>query len=259
MSDSLLSLQDVSTGYGSKIVVSGVSFQVQAGEFCALLGLNGSGKTTLLKSICGLLPLFSGSCRAGGVDCTQLTEYKRARHISYIPQRHSKLLGVSVLDAVMMGHYSKLRALEYPTREDRQAAHDALEKMGLGHRAGEDFSRLSEGQKQMVILARTLIQSTPVMLMDEPDSALDFLNRRKMLGVVRGLIHSEGKAGLVTLHEPGLAIEYCDYLVLIHGGKVIADLRLATARPAEIEECLSQIYGKITVLEHGGKYVVLSG
>ena len=79
-----------------------------------------------------------------------------------------------------------------------------------------------------------------------------------MLGVVRSLIHSENKAGLVTLHDPSLAIEYCDYLVLIRDGKVIADLRADSVCPSEIKVCLSQIYGEITVLEHEDRYVVLS-
>ena len=258
MSSPLLSLQNVSAGYGEKTVVNGVSLAVRPGEFCALLGLNGSGKTTLLKAICGLLPVKSGSCLVGGTDLTGLNEYRRARHISYIPQRHSKLLGVRVLDAVMMGLYSRLHALEFPTAQDRQAANLALEKTGMAHLAAEDFSRLSEGQKQMVILARTLVQNTPVMLMDEPDSALDFLNRRKMLEEVRQLIHREGKAGLVSLHDPSLALEYCDHIVLIHGGQVISDLHLSRACHLEIETCLSQIYGGITLLKHEDRYVVLS-
>ena len=253
----MLAIENISAGYGAKTIIGGVSFTVYAGEFCALLGLNGSGKTTLLKALCGLLPLRSGSYTVNGADCVRLGEKARARHISYIPQRHSKLLGVRVLDAVMMGLYSKLGALEFPTPSDRQTAQSALEKIGMAHLAREDFSRLSEGQKQMVILARTLVQDTPVMLMDEPDSALDFINRRKMLSTVRGLIHTEGKAGLVTLHDPGLALEYCDHLVLIHDGGVIADLHLVDMGREAIAACLSRIYGNITLFEHGGRYVVL--
>lgn len=259
MSGFLLSLQNISTGYGAKTVVSNVSFEVKAGEFCALLGLNGSGKTTLLKTICGLIPIKSGICMAGGMDLTALGEYKRARYISYIPQRHSKMLGVSVLDAVMMGFYSHLGPLEFPTARDRQKAMETLEKTGMSHLAEEDFSRLSEGQKQMVILARTLGQDTPVMLMDEPDSALDFLNRHRMLEEVRHLIKSEGKVGLVTLHDPNLALEYCDHLVLIHDGKVVSDLYLSGASHREIRTCLSQIYGSHTLIKHEYRYIVLSG
>ena len=252
-----LSVKNVSAGYGNKIVVKDVSFEIPPGRFCVLLGLNGSGKTTLLKAILGLIPIKSGSYFVDDIDCTKLSEYKRARHISYIPQRHSKLLGVSVMDAVMMGFYSALGPLEFPTAKNRQAAVDALEKTGLGHLANEDFSRLSEGQKQMVILTRTLVQNTPVMLMDEPDGALDFINRRRMLSEVKKQIHTEKKAGLVTLHDPGLAIRYCDHLFLFNDGKIVDELDLSRANLRDIEKCLSQIYGDISIIEHEKKYLVV--
>jgi len=252
-----LSFRSVSAGYGTKAIVRDVSLDIPGGKFCALLGLNGSGKTTLLKAALGLLPLKSGSCLVDGVDCSKLSEYQRARYISYIPQRHSKLTGVSVLDAVMMGFYSTLGPLEFPTALNRRAARDALGRTGLGHLEDKDFSRLSEGQKQMVILARTLVQNTPVMLMDEPDSALDFINRRRMLSEVGALIHKGDKAGLVTLHDPGLALNYCDQLFLIDKGEIVADLDISIAERSEVEACLAKIYGDISVLEHGGRYVVL--
>jgi len=254
----LLSLKEVSVGYGGKAVVSDVSLDISAGEFCALLGLNGSGKTTLLKGICGLLPLTGGRCLSGGLDCTGLNEKERARHFSYIPQRFSKLISVTVADAVMMGLNAKLGVLEFPSTADKASALAAMEKMEIPHLAGEDFSRLSEGQKQLVILARALAQNAPVMLMDEPDSALDFLNKHKTLARIRKLIHDEGKAGLVTLHDPNLALSYCDRLVLLHGGKVESEISLAEATKDDLQSCLSAIYGNITLLEHEGKHIVLS-
>jgi len=202
----LLSLQNITAGYGGKAVINDICFDVCASEFCALLGLNGSGKTTLLKTICGLLPAISGKIIVSGEDCTELGEHKRSRHMSYILQRHSKLIGVTVMDAVLMGLNPNLGLFNYPTATDKARAEETLEKFGIAHLAGKDFSKLSEGQKQIVILTRTLIQDTPVMLMDEPDSALDFSNRHKTLKRIRKLIHSEKKAGLVTLHDPNLAL-----------------------------------------------------
>ena len=251
----LLSLRDISVGYGGAHIVRGVSFDVFAGEFCALLGLNGSGKTTLLKGICGLLPLGGGTCFAGGQDCSSLSERERARQISYIPQRFSKLIGVTVLDVVMMGLNAKLGMLESPSAADKASALAALVKMDAPHLAGEDFSRLSEGQKQLVILARALVQNSPVMLMDEPDSALDFPNKHKALAKIRRLIRDEGKTGLVTLHDPNLALNYCDRLILLHDGHLASDLRLTGASRDEVETCLSGIYEGIELLEHEGRYM----
>ena len=257
--NSMLAVKNISAGYGSRIVVKNISIDIPMGKFCALLGLNGSGKTTLIKAILGLIPIKTGSCFINGTDCTHMSEYKRARYISYIPQRHSKLLGVSVIDAVMMGYYSALGPLEYPSDIQKQAALGSLQNVGLAHFADEDFSRLSEGQKQMVILARTLIQNTPIMLMDEPDGALDFLNRHYMLSEVRSLIHKNNIAGLVTLHDPGLALKYCDHLFLIANGKIRGDLDISDISGVEknmVEDCLSLIYNDITVFDRNGKYFV---
>jgi len=253
----LLSVRNLSAGYRNKIIVQDISFDVYAGEFCALLGLNGSGKTTLLKAICGLLPIESGSCAAGGQDCTGLGEKKRAQLISYIPQRCSKMIGVTVTDAVLMGLNPSLSLLEFPSPQDARQALAALDKIGGAHLAEKIFSELSEGQKQMVILARSLVQNTPVALMDEPDSSLDFLNRHRALDRIRGLLHSEGKAGILAVHDPNLALSYCDRLILIHGGKIISDIRLSTADADTIKTSLSAIYGNITLIKHNEKYIVI--
>ena len=253
----MLSLKGISVGYGGKTVVSDIAFDVSPGEFCALLGLNGSGKTTLLKAVCGLLPMTSGQCLVDGADVALLKEHSRAKYISYLPQRLSTLRGVSVLDTVMMGFNASFGALEFPSAKDRDTALNTLEMAGIGHLAYQDFSKLSEGQKQMAALARTLVQNTPVMLMDEPDSALDFLNRHKLMGKFRSLIHGGRKAALITLHDPNLALNYCDRIVLISGGKKVSDLFLHGAAPADIRTSISLIYGDITLLEHGGNYTVV--
>jgi iron complex transport system ATP-binding protein len=129
--------------------------------------------------------------------------------------------------------------------------------MGFAELADKDFARLSEGQKQMVILSRTLVQDTPAMLMDEPDSALDFLNRHRVLAKIRDLIHSEGKAGLITLHDPNFALAYCDRLILLQNGSVAGELKVETASKEAVRNCLSVVYGNITILEHDGHYVML--
>jgi len=253
----MLRLEAVTAGYGRKEIVRNIHLVIGEGELCALLGLNGSGKTTLIKAICGLIPMESGRCLVKGQDCTRVHERKRARFISYIPQRHSKMQGVTVLDAVQMGYNPHLALLESPTALQRRQAGELLERLGLDALAGQDFAHLSEGQKQMVILARTLAQDAPVMLMDEPDSALDFLNRNQILGRIRELIHRENKAGLITLHDPNLALGYCDRLILLKGGTIAGQLEPARATKEEIRRCLSKIYGDIAVLEHRGEYIML--
>lgn len=230
----LLSLTNITAGYGGRKIVRDISLEIGKGEFCALLGLNGSGKTTLLKAICGLIPSQTGSCFVDGLNCTRFHEDKRARYISYIPQRHSKMQGVTVCDVVLMGCNPHLGLLGSPTREDKEQAESIISKMGLSDLIGWDFARLSEGQKQLVILTRTLVQNAHVMLMDEPDSALDFLNRHMVLTKIREIIRREGKAGLITLHDPNSALAYCDRIILIKNGEVAGQLEPAKAFKNEI-------------------------
>ena len=253
---SLLSLQNISAGYGENIIVRDVSADIPGGCLCALLGLNGSGKTTLIKAVCGLLPISGGRCFVGELDCTKLHEHKRARYISYIPQRHSKLVGVTVKDVAAMGLNPGLGLFEFPSKEDMGYVLETLEKMNILHLADSIFSELSEGQKQLVILARTLVQNCPIMLLDEPDSALDFINRHKMLSKIRDLVKLKNKAGLVALHDPNLALKYCDRLLIFKDGVIAADINVPGAGSEEIRASLGLIYGDIGVFELGGELMV---
>ena len=251
----LLSLRNISAGYGGKTIVKDVSLDIPAGEFCAILGLNGSGKTTLIKAISGLLPISTGSCFVCDDDCTKLSEYKRARYMSYIPQRHSKLIGVNVEDAVLMGLNPKLRFFEFPTAQDKELVDNALRKLDIRELKNEVFSELSEGQKQLVILARVLVQNAAVLLMDEPDAALDFNNRHSMLAKIRTLIKSEKKAGLVALHDPNLALSYCDRILLFADGEIVDDINITKVTAQKIRECLETVYKGIAVYEINGTYI----
>lgn len=245
----LFELDGVSVSYGKEEIVHGVSLQVQPGEFAALLGLNGSGKTTILHAACGLLPM-RGQCRVNGTDCTRLNEKARARLLSFIPQNSTLPSGRTVLEVVLMGFNARLRLLESPSREQEAAALDALRRLGIDGFAARDFGQLSYGQKQMVILARCMVQDAPVMLMDEPDSALDFVNRHMVLEKIRDLIHREHKAGLITLHDPNFAMAYCDRLILLKDGRVCGEVDMNSADADTVQKALSVIYGDICLLPY---------
>lgn len=257
--NSLLRVKHLSGGYQKKTIVHEVNFAIHRGEFCALLGLNGCGKSTLLKSICGLLPVHAGSCLVLDTDCTHMHEQQRAQQLAYIPQRGSLIAGKSVLEVVLMGFNARLRLLESPGAVHRRKARDTLAILGMEALADRDYDTLSEGQKQLVILARALVQDTPVMLMDEPDSALDFVNRNMVLSKIRETIHSQGRAGLITLHDPNFALAYCDRLLLMVQGRIVRELFLADAKREEVEAALTCVYGDIHVLEYEHGFVMVRG
>ncbi len=248
----LFALDAMRVCYGSREIIHGVSLHIEAGEFCALLGLNGSGKTTLLHAACGLLPM-RGRCFAGGQDCTGMHEKKRARLLSFIPQVCGLSGGKTALEVVMMGFNARLGLLESPSPAQRALALLALEKLGCAALAQTDFGALSQGQRQLVILARCIVQDTPVMLMDEPDSALDFLNRHRVLEKIRELLHAQNRAGLITLHDPNFAMTYCDRLFLLKDGALAGELDMHTADAAQLQEKLSRVYGDVALFptRHG--------
>ena len=251
----LLKVENVRCGYQHKEIVHNASLSVAPGEFCALLGLNGCGKTTLMKAVCGLLPVHQGKCLVDGVDCTRYNERQRALKMSYIPQRGSMISGKTVLEVVLMGFNARLHLLDSPGKIHREKAMEALARLGMDHLASRDYATLSEGQKQIIILARTMVQDTPVMLMDEPDSALDFVNRNLVLGKIREVLHGQNRAGLITLHDPNFALAYCDSVILMQDGKIIQRLTLKDATRDEIQDALAKIYGPIQILEYDHGYV----
>ena len=153
---SFFRVDSVTAGYGKNNVIENISFRVEQGSMAGLLGANGSGKTTLLKSVCGILP-HSGTCSLEGTVLESLSTRQIARSVSYIPQRSGISIDISALDVVLMGFNPRLGLLEHPTAAMEEAAREALAQVGLGGREQTNYLHLSEGQKQLCILARTLV------------------------------------------------------------------------------------------------------
>lgn len=243
---SILEVRQLTAGYGGKKVLQGVSFSLMPGELVGILGENGSGKTTLLKSICGIVP-HGGSCLVGGADSRSLSPRALARQVSYIPQQSGISIDLSALDVVLMGFNPRLGLLEYPSQDMKQQARRALREVGLAGREEENYQTLSQGQKQLCMLARTLVSQARLLLLDEPESALDFGGRYRMLGQLRRCLGTDSGA-LVTLHDPQLALNCCDRLLLLGGGKLLGEICPKQDSLESMEERLIGLYGGLTLL-----------
>ena len=243
---SFLSVSHLSAGYGNGHVIDDVSFEANRGCLMGILGANGSGKTTLLKSICGILP-HSGTCRLEQTCLERLSVRKMARLCSYIPQRSGICLDISVLDVVLMGFNPQLGLLEHPTGAMRQTAMDALCRVGLGEKSHMNYMHLSEGQKQLCIMARTLVAGSSLLLLDEPESALDFHHRYQILSLLRHWVKQSQCTAIVTLHDPVLALNYCEQLLLLSEGNVLGMICPRTDPPEKMQQMLSRIYGDISL------------
>lgn len=256
---SFFTVSHLSAGYGSKAVLRDISFSLRPHTLTGLLGANGCGKTTLLRAVCGGLP-YTGDVCLEGQSLKRLRHRSLSRLISYIPQKSGVTVSLPALEVVLMGFHSVLRPLGYPDRDMRRAALSALETVGLPTLADRDYLTLSEGQKQLCILARTLVEDTKLLLLDEPDSALDFHHRYHILRTLRSLVRPAPKAGLLCLHDPQLALECCDQLLLLRDGRCIASLSPRTDSLTHMQEALSEIYGPLSLArcrdQNGGEHLV---
>lgn len=246
MNQNSFQINHVSVSYGSRPVLKDVSFSAVPGTLTGLLGCNGCGKTTLLKAICNQLP-HTGQCLCNGLVLEQLPGKSLAKQISYIPQRTGITISMTVLDVVLMGYNASLNLLEHYSAQMKQSALNALQTVGLKDFASQDYLTLSEGEKQLCILARTLVEQTQLLLLDEPDSSLDFHNKYCMISLLVQLVQKYSKTAILCLHDPQLALDFCDRLVLLKDGTVSAVLSPGTDSTDKMELAFSQIYGSVSL------------
>ena len=243
---SYLSVKRIDAGYGKHNVIENISFDLDAGTLTGIIGANGRGKTTLLKALCGILP-HEGTCVLENVTLEHLSARQIAKLVSYIPQRSGISIDISALDVVLMGFNPKLGLLEHPNGKMKDTAVGALKQVGLAGKEETNYLHLSEGQKQLCILARTLVSGSKLLLLDEPESALDFRFRHQMLSLLRGWVASQERSAVVTLHDPALALNFCDKLLLLSEGDILDILEPKTDPLDKMEQKLSMVYGPVSL------------
>lgn len=243
-----LKIEGLTAGYDPKTVLHDISFSLAPATLNCILGPNGSGKSTLLRAIAQQLA-HEGRCLLRGAALEDASARAVARKLSFVPQRSGIQLSLPILEVVRMGFNPWLGLLQSPNAAQTRRALRSLERVGLGERAQEDFQTLSEGQKQLVILARTLVEDAELILMDEPDSALDFENRYRMLNFMRGMLLPDSnirpRAALICLHDVNLALDFCDQLILLRKGRVIASLHPKIDSIEKMQSALRELYGDV--------------
>ena len=255
--DEILTVQGVSAGYGARQVLEEVGLSVGEGEVCALLGLNGSGKSTLLRVLLGLLPVQTGEISVCGGNMRRAAPQKVARLAAYLPQRSRADDGMTALEIVLMGANAVTPLIMPYSAVQREKARMCLERMGAGEWADRRMGELSQGQKQSVLLARALMQSPKLLLLDEPDAALDLPRRWQMLRTVSALAKEERCAALCALHDASLALSVCDSVAVLSGGRIVCRLDMARAGEDEVRAAMHALYGDVTVIRQDGRWAIL--
>lgn len=253
MSETRIELEDAAFSFGRHTIFSGLSLDVKAGEVLCILGPNGCGKTTLLRCLSGALPLAKGGVRLCGRELSSYKAAERAKRIGFVFQEHAAAFPYTVLDVVTMGRTPYLGRFSSPSRKDRELAELALSRVGMLRVADKPYTELSGGERQLILIARTLAQEPDVILLDEPTSHLDFKNQALCLGMV-GRLAKEGISMVMTTHNPNHVLLFGDRVAMMSGGAFIAT---GDASSAITEESLKATYGiEVRIFESGGLRLV---
>ena len=213
-----LNAKDVSVTLSGREIVKQVSLEVKDNHFVGLLGPNGSGKTTLLKSVYRVLKPSAGLVTLDDVDIQKLAYRDTARRMGVISQFTVMNFDFTVEEVVLMGRAPHKTAFSKDTEEDYRIAEDALRRVDMLDFRNRSYNTLSGGEKQRILLARTLAQQVKLLILDEPTNHLDIKYQIQIMDVVKSL----GVGVLAALHDLNLTLLYCDDVYVLKDGRIVA-------------------------------------
>ena len=235
-----LSIQDASFGYGSTDSIwEDVNIDVLEGDCLCLLGPNGCGKTTLFNCINNNYQLKTGRILVNGRDVKDFTPAELARTMGIVFQEHSAPFPYTSLEVVRMGRTPHLKLLATPDKKDTERAYAIMEELGIAHLAGKRYTQISGGERQLVLIARTLCQEPEMILFDEPTSHLDFRNQAMVLRTVKKL-SEKGMTIVMTSHFPNHVYKIATRVAMLGYQGMIAQ---GAVDEVMTEENLSRTYG----------------
>jgi iron complex transport system ATP-binding protein len=239
MSRSLVEVRSASFRYAEHVIFEALDLDLNAGEVLTVLGANGCGKSTLLRCLAGALNLSDGSIRIDGEELVRLDAAARARKVAILFQDHQATFPFSALDVVTMGRTPHLGAFGAPSAHDRKLAEQSLGEFGLLHVKDRPYTALSGGERQLVLLCRTLVQEPEVILLDEPTAHLDLKNQVRCLKLI-GMLAGRGVALVLTSHDPNHAFLFPGRALLMQ-----QDRSVLIGTPSEIinSASLAATYG----------------
>jgi iron complex transport system ATP-binding protein len=242
----MLSVERVTVELGGRPVVDGVSFTVEQGEWVTLIGPNGAGKSTLVRAIAGLVA-HSGTISLDGQSIRKLGRREVARRVAVVPQVPLMPNGMAIREYVLLGRTPYVSYAGREGRRDHAAVEQALARLDLVPLADRELGTLSGGERQRAVLARALAQEAPLLLLDEPTTALDAGRQQEALELIDALRLDAGLTVVATMHDLTLAGQYAPRLLLLSGGRIVAQ-----GDPSEVltEPLVAEHYGaKVRVIE----------
>jgi iron-chelate-transporting ATPase len=236
----LFALERVTFSVSNQQLLQPLTLEFEPGRVVGLIGHNGSGKSTLLKLLARQQPASSGKIHFDGKPLSEWNRRAFARKVAYLPQQTPQTSGLLVKDVVALGRYPWHGALGRFGPDDETMVRRAMALTNVEGLADRPADELSGGERQRVWLAMLVAQNAECLLLDEPISALDVLHQIEVLSLVQRLSHSTGIAVVMVLHDVNMAARFCDEIVALHSGRLIAK-----GAPSDIiaTEPLKRIYG----------------
>lgn len=235
----MIKVKDLSFSYGKKRVLNDVSFEIEDGLIVALLGKNGVGKSTLFKCMLGLLDVKKETIFLDDLDITTMKSKIVAQKIAYIPQIHNPNFNYKVIDVVIMGLGAKINTFSMPKKEDYEKAEHILDSLGILDIENDGYMNISGGQRQLVLIARALLQDANIIIMDEPTSNLDYGNQIRILEKIKHL-SKKGYTIIISTHNPQHALTFCEKSIILDEGRLIS---YGDTEKVLTRQILKKIYG----------------
>jgi len=216
-----LRAEDVQLAYERRVVIDGLSVEVPAGGFTAIVGPNACGKSTLLRGLARMLKPRAGSVLLDGEEIGSIPTRHVALRLGLLPQSSTAPDGITVAELVGRGRHPHQRLLRQWSRDDERAVREAMHQTGVADLADRLVDELSGGQRQRVWLAMALAQETPLLLLDEPTTFLDIAHQMEVLDLCAQL-HAGGRTLVAVLHDLNHACRYASHLIAMRDGAIFA-------------------------------------
>lgn len=244
----ILSMENISFSYGRNSIISNLSFAISDGETFGIIGPNGSGKTTLLRIISGSLADYRGEVLLKGRPLNKYSRKEIAKLIAFMEQTGTPLLSFTVEEVVAMGRYPWLKPFKGLEKKDYMLIEEALKNLDVWSLRKQPVYTLSGGERQLVSLARAMVQDPQVLFLDEPTTYLDIGHQLTVMKHIEQWQEDKNITVIMVLHDLNIAAQFCKRLALINKGKIQS---IGTAQEVLRENNLEVVYRtKPILIEH---------
>lgn len=239
MENVYLKLDNVTVGFGSTEIVSEITLEVKKGEILTLIGPNGAGKSTILKTVTKNLKPIKGSIFLDGSDLVTMNNREKAQKMSVVLTERIRPELMTCREVVALGRYPYTNFFGRLTPEDEKIVEESLALVNALDMAEQTFDRISDGQRQRILLAKAICQEPEIIILDEPTSFLDIKHKMELLFLLKELTRKKGTTILMSLHEIELAAKISDRLVCVRDNKI---LRIGTGKEIFTKDCITEVY-----------------